>query len=234
MGGEHDRLTAAEAASVLGWWIEAGVDVAVQDTPRAWLGAPATRARGGTVPPHQHPKPPPRPSGKPRGIPQLARRKPVPSPRQGQCSARASRGREAAEVMLLADMPTPEDVAEDQPIAGQAWELTERMLAAIGFTSEQAYVAQPYLLPQPRNAPFRRRSRSLRRISPGGTLRSPSRSDCCCSATPPAGPCSASHSPPRAVTFTKLKGCARYQPSIRGSCSTVRRTRPSHGATFCF
>ena len=39
MGGEHDRLTAAEAASVLGWWIEAGVDVAVQDAPRAWLGA---------------------------------------------------------------------------------------------------------------------------------------------------------------------------------------------------
>ncbi len=38
MGGEHDRLTAAEAASVLGWWIEAGVDVAIQETPRAWLG----------------------------------------------------------------------------------------------------------------------------------------------------------------------------------------------------
>jgi len=42
MGGEHDRLTAAEAASVLGWWIEAGVDVAIQEQPRAWLGAVAT------------------------------------------------------------------------------------------------------------------------------------------------------------------------------------------------
>ena len=31
MGGEHDRLTAAEAASVIGWWIEAGVDVAIQE-----------------------------------------------------------------------------------------------------------------------------------------------------------------------------------------------------------
>ncbi len=28
-----------------------------------------------------------------------------------------------------------------QPIAGEAWELTERMLAAIGFNAEQAYVA---------------------------------------------------------------------------------------------
>ena len=43
--------------------------------------------------------------------------------------------------MLLADMPTPEDVASGQPISGQAWELTERMLAAIGFDNEQAYVA---------------------------------------------------------------------------------------------
>ncbi len=50
-------------------------------------------------------------------------------------------GAEAAEIMLLADMPTPEDVAGDQPIGGQAWELTERMLAAIGFDAEQAYVA---------------------------------------------------------------------------------------------
>jgi hypothetical protein len=44
MGGEHDRLTAAEAASVLGWWIEAGVDVAIQEKPRAWLGEAATPA----------------------------------------------------------------------------------------------------------------------------------------------------------------------------------------------
>src|ERR1044071_5350038 len=41
MGGEHDRLTAAEAASVIGWWIEAGVDVAIQEEPRAWLGEAA-------------------------------------------------------------------------------------------------------------------------------------------------------------------------------------------------
>ena len=54
MGGEHDRLTAAEAASVLGWWIEAGVDVAVQEQPRAWLGA-AAAVPAETVPPAQIP-----------------------------------------------------------------------------------------------------------------------------------------------------------------------------------
>jgi DNA polymerase len=50
-------------------------------------------------------------------------------------------GIEAAEIMLLADMPTPEDLAGDTPIAGPAWELTQRMLAAIGFGADQAYVA---------------------------------------------------------------------------------------------
>jgi uracil-DNA glycosylase len=140
MGGEHDRLTAAEAASVLGWWIEAGVDVAVQEQPRAWLGAAAT------VPAETNP---------PAQIIAASNELPesleafrswlgeTPSLPLGQGNARRvlPRGIEAAEVMLLADMPTPEDVASGQPISGQAWELTERMLAAIGFDSEQAYVA---------------------------------------------------------------------------------------------
>ena len=43
--------------------------------------------------------------------------------------------------MLLADVPTPEDVADDAPIAGPAWDLAQRMLTAIGFSADQAYVA---------------------------------------------------------------------------------------------
>jgi uracil-DNA glycosylase len=139
MGGEHDRLTAAEAASVIGWWIEAGVDVAIQEAPRAWLGEAAAR------------------TSEMQDLPRAEPAQEFPSTLEGfrgwltQTSdlpfAAAStrrvlpRGLEAAEVMLLADMPTPEDVADDQPIGGAAWELTQRMLAAIGFTAEQAYVA---------------------------------------------------------------------------------------------
>jgi uracil-DNA glycosylase family 4 len=140
MGGEHDRLTAAEATSVLGWWIEAGVDVAIQEQPRAWLGATA-----GAPSPEVHTI----------AAPETTQELPVsldafrvwlgetPSLPLAQGTARRvlPRGAEAAEVMLLADMPTPEDVAEGQPIAGPAWELTERMLAAIGLSTEQAYVA---------------------------------------------------------------------------------------------
>ena len=140
MGGEHDRLTAAEAASVIGWWIEAGVDVAIQETPRAWLGASAAQP---LVEPHVGPAAEPS-QELPANLGEF-RSWLGASPSLPMAKANSRRvlpmGAESAEIMLLADMPTPEDVAGDQPIAGQAWELTERMLAAIGFTSEQAYLA---------------------------------------------------------------------------------------------
>ena len=141
MGGEHDRMTAAEAASVIGWWIEAGVDVAIQEQPRTWLGADAAPA----PPAHALAEPPP---PKQDVIPESfeAFRSwlgETPSLPFAQRNTRRilPKGMEAAEVMLLVDMPAPEDVADGQPIGGQTWELTERMLAAIGFTPEQAYVA---------------------------------------------------------------------------------------------
>ena len=140
MGGEHDRLTAAEAASVLGWWIEAGVDVAIQESPRAWLGAsvaaPVPDAAPGSksAPSQELP-------GSFEAFRAWLGETPALPLAQGNSRRVLPRGIEAAQVMLLADVPTPEDVASGQPIAGQAWDLTERMLAAIGFDSDQAYVA---------------------------------------------------------------------------------------------
>ena len=37
MGGELESIGIAEARSALAWWLEAGVDVAVQEEPRDWL-----------------------------------------------------------------------------------------------------------------------------------------------------------------------------------------------------
>ena len=139
MGGEHDRLTAAEAASVLGWWIEAGVDVAVQDAPRAWLGASTGAPTMEAVPEVTVEAPPALPESLEAFRSWLGESPSLPLAK-GNSRRALPKGAEAAEVMLLADMPTPEDVSEGQPIAGEAWELTERMLAAIGFTTEQAYV----------------------------------------------------------------------------------------------
>ena len=141
MGGEHDRLTAAEAASVIGWWIEAGVDVAIQEKPRAWLGEAATHLPAMTpeasVAPSAGDDIPTsleafrswlgQTSNLPLGMPSAKRVLPM--------------GLEAAEIMLLADMPAAEDIADDQPIGGAAWQLMQRMLAAIGLSADQAYVA---------------------------------------------------------------------------------------------
>jgi len=138
MGGDHDRLTAAEAASVIGWWLEAGVDVAIQEQPRAWLGAAAAPSPEAHVIEAQATQEIPDTLNAFRAwlgdTPSLPLAK-------GNARRVLPVGLEAAEVMLLCDMPTPEDVTEGQPIAGPAWELTERMLAAIGFGTEQAYFA---------------------------------------------------------------------------------------------
>ena len=48
-------------------------------------------------------------------------------------------GVEGAEIMFLSDAPGRED--GDQPIGGEAWALTVRMLAAIGFAPDHAYSA---------------------------------------------------------------------------------------------
>jgi uracil-DNA glycosylase len=140
MGGEHDRMTAAEAASVLGWWIEAGVDVAIQEKPRAWLGEAATHAPSAPMA-MAEPEPTqdiPTSLEAFRGWLGESQSLPFAAPSAKRV---LPRGIEAADIMLLADMPTPEDIADGQPIGGAAWDLTQRMLAAIGFDAEQAYVA---------------------------------------------------------------------------------------------
>jgi DNA polymerase len=144
MGGEHDRLTAAEAASVIGWWIEAGVDVATQERPRAWLSeAGHSEAAGITSEANESPlreQAEELPSDLDAFRSWFAKSPTIPLAQNGLHRV-LPKGLEASEIMLMADMPMPDDVADDQPIGGAAWELTERMLAAIGFSADQAYVA---------------------------------------------------------------------------------------------
>ena len=139
MGGEAETIGIAEARSALAWWLEAGVDVALQEEPRDWLKpAPAKIPAAQTLaPPNVS-----RPSHDTLvGLQQwLASSADLPL-----ASATAKRilphGPEDAPVMLLGDSPSLEDYAAGQPIGGEAWELAKRMLAAIGLKPEQAYVA---------------------------------------------------------------------------------------------
>ena len=140
VGGETHTIGIAEARSALTWWLEAGVDVAVQEEPRDWL------------------RPAPPPSGP------LPDAEPIPnvsapshdtlaelqgwlasSAQLPLASATARRilphGPENAAVMLLSDAPALEDFAAGQPIGGEAWDLARRMLGAIGIDASEAYSA---------------------------------------------------------------------------------------------
>ncbi len=138
MGGVIETVAADAARSALGWWLDAGVDVAVQEEPRDWLARPAPvsavaepAAANVKIPDSQS----------------LEALKTwlatgVDLPLAGKEARRVlPHGPEQAEIMLFGDAPTSEDADTDQPIGGSAWELTEKMLAAIGFTPAQAYSA---------------------------------------------------------------------------------------------
>ena len=140
MGGEVETIGIAEARSALAWWIDAGVDVAIQEEARNWL-KPAPPARAVIAEP-----------ASPPNLVQPSHDTLVElqdwlasSAHLPLASATKKRilpqGPQNAPVMLLSDSPSLEDYAAGQPIGGEAWTLTERMLAAIGVTAEQAYSA---------------------------------------------------------------------------------------------
>lgn len=138
--GEQD-LNAA-AASLIAWWKEAGVDVALDEAPRDWLkpapkpqtappaGAPAVAMAGEDGPPPQldlfHAW-----LASSAALPYAA----PSAPRV--CPA----GDPAAGLMIVTDMPTGEDCNSGLLISGEAGRLFERMLAAIGRSRETIYLA---------------------------------------------------------------------------------------------
>src|SRR5688572_14254982 len=137
MGGDENRIGAAEAASTLGWWLESGVDVAVAEAPRNWLER--------KVEPPNVREPSTQAVSQALETLHLFRDwlGTAPSLPLGGLGARRilPQGQEAAPVMLIAEMPGQEDAAEGRPIGGEAWVLMTRMLAAIGIRAEDAYSA---------------------------------------------------------------------------------------------
>ena len=171
-------LDPSEARSLLGWWMDAGVDVAVAEEPRNWLAAPSPRAPS--------PLPPAGGAGggtsayaSPTSAPFTSLPTPQPPPASGSGSnttalpdtleafhawlresadlplfrAGAARalphGPATPEIMLVLGPPSAEDAADGRPLSGEAWALATRMLAAIGLTPEQAYVAALACFPSP-------------------------------------------------------------------------------------
>lgn len=138
MGGETGQISRSEQKAALSWWLEAGVDVAVAETPRDWLKPAAPRPA----------RAPPAPSAEPRPAHEtldqfrLWLEQSDALPLRGTSPQRVlPRGAAHAPVMLLAEMPSAEDVAAGQPLSGECWMLAQAMLAAIGIRAEDAYCA---------------------------------------------------------------------------------------------
>ena len=135
MGADRPFADQGSSAAALQWWIDAGVDVAVSETPRNWLA--------GAAPVAAEPAPP---VESPATVHEdlsafrhwLGQEPGLPLDRAGAKRV-LPHGVEHAEIMFLSDAPGRED--GDQPIGGEAWALTIRMLAAIGFAPDQAYSA---------------------------------------------------------------------------------------------
>lgn len=140
MGGELESLGFAEVSSALAWWLEAGVDVALQEEPRDWLRpAPAKTHSRSVEPPQQN-------IAQPTHETLAALQDWLSSSAQLPLASATARrimpqGPENAAVMLLSEAPTLEDFAAGQPIGGEAWELVKRMLAAIRIPAEETYSA---------------------------------------------------------------------------------------------
>ena len=140
MGGEVESIGVAEARSALAWWLEAGVDIAVQEEPRDWLKPAPPREKAPAEPAPVANVAEPDPDTLVALQQWLASSAALPL-----ASASTKRilphGPENAPVMLLSDSPTLEDAAAGQPIGGDAWLLATRMLRAIGIAADQAYSA---------------------------------------------------------------------------------------------
>ena len=132
-----ETIGVAEARSALAWWLDAGVDCAVQEEPRNWLKPAAPRTIAPAEPPNIT-----RPTHETLAELQQWLASSAELPLASVTARRIlPHGPENAAVMLLGDAPSLEDYAAGQPIGGDAWELAKRMLAAIGIEPEQAYCA---------------------------------------------------------------------------------------------
>ena len=136
------------AASTLRWWEEAGVDTLVAEAPRNWLApsppvsppaaasAPPDAAPPAAVPASDDPPPDTIDAFKAWLLASDSLPYATPSaPRLGPS------GDPSAELMVLVDMPAPEDLAAGALLAGEAGALFDRMLGAIGRTRGDLYLA---------------------------------------------------------------------------------------------
>jgi DNA polymerase len=131
-------MSSEDAASILQWWDDAGVDCLVDEIPRDWLRAqpspvpktaPSLRDPAPALPDqldlfHRH-------LAESDGLPFAAPAAPRLCPS----------GNPASGLMILTDMPSHEDCEANSLLSGKAGTLFDNMLAAIGRDRDSVYLA---------------------------------------------------------------------------------------------
>lgn len=142
MGANQNYDWHSAAASAIDWWIDAGVDASVDETPRDWLAKVAAPARpdatrGAVAPAVEAPPVPALPDTLDAF---LAWRVSDAAPEAGWPGAMiAAQGPVDAPLLVLVDVPEREDNAGTL-LGGAAGRLFDRMLLAIGQSRETIHL----------------------------------------------------------------------------------------------
>lgn len=142
MGADQNIDWRGAAASALEWWHDAGVDTLADETPRDWYAAPVAasqpeRARAVATPA------PAATAALPNSIAQFVAWRVGPDRPEASWPGMliAPTGDPAAPIMVLADMPEREDADSGLLLSGAAGRLFDRMLASVGRTRSDIYLA---------------------------------------------------------------------------------------------
>lgn len=137
MRGIMQEDMAAAASAYLAWWDMAGVDCATDEAPVNWLRP--------TVPGSSpSPVPAPTPSAKPTTLDEFRiwlSQSPDQPERRWPGTLILPQGQVKSPLMVITDMPDPADIGAGSLLADRAGRLFDAMLAAIGLSRENIYLA---------------------------------------------------------------------------------------------
>ena len=159
MGADQNFDWAASVTSMMDWWKEAGLDVAIAEEPRNWLQAKAEKPApeaDAIAPSDRDATPPPRARAAPTAPTAPARPiAPMPAyipafeawllsddaPDSGWAGPRiGAQGAAQSPLMVIIEMPERDDGAAGSLLSGPTGALFDRMLAAIGQTRDSIYL----------------------------------------------------------------------------------------------
>jgi uracil-DNA glycosylase len=133
----------ADVRSLIAWWADAGVDQLVDEVPTAWLDRAAKKVelKSETIKATETVAPTPEMPSDLVGFSHWLMALPVLTPICPPAQRLLASGNPTADLMILIDVPEPEDWATGALLSGQAGALFDKMLAAIKRDRESVYIA---------------------------------------------------------------------------------------------